>query len=79
MNLLIDNYDSFSFNLYQLIGSIDPQIRVIRNDEVKVEDILREHFSSIIISPGPGRQKMQVCVKSLFKSSTIRPLYWACA
>ena len=39
MNLLIDNYDSFSYNLYQLIGVIDPQIKVIRNDELTVDEI----------------------------------------
>ena len=39
MVLLIDNYDSFSFNLYQLVGSIDPDIKVIRSDELTVEEI----------------------------------------
>ena len=39
MILLIDNYDSFSYNLYQLIGSVDPDIKVIRNDEYTVEEI----------------------------------------
>lgn len=55
MILLIDNYDSFSYNLYQLIGSIDPDIRVIRNDEMTVEEIRRLKPERIIISPGPGR------------------------
>ena len=39
MILLIDNYDSFSYNLYQLVGAIDPDIRVIRNDELRIEEI----------------------------------------
>ena len=39
MILLIDNYDSFAYNLYQLIGSIDEDIKVIRNDEMTVEEI----------------------------------------
>ena len=39
MILLIDNYDSFSYNLYQLIGEIDPDIRVIRNDEMTIDEI----------------------------------------
>ena len=55
MILLIDNYDSFSYNVYQLIGSIDPDIRVIRNDELSVDEILALSPSHIIISPGPGR------------------------
>lgn len=57
MHLLIDNYDSFSYNLYQLIGEIDPDIKVIRNDEITVDEILAQHFASIIISPGPGTPK----------------------
>lgn len=57
MHLLIDNYDSFSYNLYQLIGEIDPDIKVIRNDEMTVDEILAQHFASIIISPGPGTPK----------------------
>ena len=55
MILLIDNYDSFSYNLFQLIGGIDPDIKVIRNDELTVEEILALKPSHIIVSPGPGR------------------------
>ncbi len=55
MILLIDNYDSFSYNLYQLIGTIDPEIRVIRNDELTVEEIRDLQPKLIILSPGPGR------------------------
>lgn len=55
MILLVDNYDSFSYNLYQLVGSIEPDIRVIRNDAMKVEEIDALHPSGIILSPGPGR------------------------
>ena len=55
MILLIDNYDSFSYNLYQLVGEIDPDIRVIRNDEMTVEDIRSLNPRRIILSPGPGR------------------------
>ena len=55
MILLIDNYDSFSFNLYQMVGAIRPEIRVIRNDEMSVDDIEELAPEKIIISPGPGR------------------------
>lgn len=55
MLLLIDNYDSFSYNLYQLAGEIEEDIRVIRNDEMTVEEIRRLHPSRILLSPGPGR------------------------
>ena len=55
MILLIDNYDSFSYNLYQLIGSLNPDIKVIRNDELTVKEIEALHPDKIILSPGPGR------------------------
>lgn len=55
MILLIDNYDSFSYNLYQLIGEIDPDIKVIRNDDMTVEEIRELAPERIILSPGPGR------------------------
>ena len=55
MILLIDNYDSFSYNLYQLVGAIDPDIRVVRNDELSIEEIDALHPARIILSPGPGR------------------------
>ena len=55
MIVLIDNYDSFSYNLYQMVGEIEPDIRVIRNDEMTMEQIKALHPSHIILSPGPGR------------------------
>ena len=55
MILLIDNYDSFSYNLYQLIGEINPDIKVIRNDEMTVAEIEALAPDHIILSPGPGR------------------------
>lgn len=57
MILLIDNYDSFSYNLVQLIGELNPDIRVIRNDEMTVEEIEALNPSHIILSPGPGYPK----------------------
>lgn len=55
MILLIDNYDSFAYNLYQLIGSIDDQIKVIRNDEMTISEIEDLNPDTIVISPGPGK------------------------
>jgi anthranilate synthase component 2 len=55
MILLIDNYDSFSYNLYQLIGIVTPDIKVIRNDEMTVREIEALNPSHIILSPGPGK------------------------
>ena len=56
MILLIDNYDSFSYNLVQLIGSIaKEEIKVVRNDEISVEEVEELSPEFIILSPGPGR------------------------
>ena len=55
MILLIDNYDSFSYNLYQLVGELEPDIQVIRNDEMTVEQIRNMAPDRILLSPGPGR------------------------
>jgi anthranilate synthase component 2 len=64
MILLIDNYDSFSYNLYQLIGSINPDIKVIRNDEMSVDEIKELAPEYIILSPGPKRpQDAGVCIE----------------
>lgn len=62
MILLIDNYDSFSYNLYQLVGTINPDIKVIRNDEMTIKEIEELNPSKIIISPGPGKpQDAGIC------------------
>ena len=55
MTILIDNYDSFSYNLYQLAGTLDPDIRVIRNDALTVEEVAALRPDHLILSPGPGR------------------------
>lgn len=65
MILLIDNYDSFSYNLYQLVGTIDSDIRVIRNDEMTIEEIRQMKPKRIILSPGPGYPKdAGICVEA---------------
>lgn len=55
MILLIDNYDSFAYNLYQLVGEINPNVKVIRNDAATVDEIGALKPEKIILSPGPGR------------------------
>lgn len=55
MILLIDNYDSFSYNVYQLVGAVNSDIKVIRNDEMTLEEIEKLNPSHIILSPGPGK------------------------
>ncbi len=84
MILLIDNYDSFSYNLYQLIGSVYPDIRVIRNDDCTVEEIEAMQPAALILSPGPGASRrmrasafrrsgiLQESFRSLASASDIR-------
>ena len=55
MILLIDNYDSFSYNLYQLIGQVNPDIKVSRNDRITIDEIKELNPEAIILSPGPGK------------------------
>lgn len=55
MILLIDNYDSFSYNLYQLLGELDGDIEVVTNDQYTVEQLAAKRPSAVVISPGPGR------------------------
>ena len=63
MILLIDNYDSFSYNLYQLIGQIDDDINVFRNDKITLDEISRLNPSIIVLSPGPGRpEDAGICI-----------------
>lgn len=57
MILLIDNYDSFSYNLVQVAGSVESDIQVYRNDKITVEEIRRLNPTHIILSPGPGYPK----------------------
>ena len=65
MILLIDNYDSFSYNLYQLIGAVEPDIKVVRNDECTLEEIAEMKPEAIILSPGPGRpEDARICRKN---------------
>ena len=54
MILLIDNYDSFTYNLYQQVSSLGKEVKVVRNDAITVEEIEFLSPEAIIISPGPG-------------------------
>lgn len=64
MILLIDNYDSFSYNLFQMVGAIEPDIRVIRNDAFTVEEVRAMKAQGVIISPGPGRpEDAGICIE----------------
>lgn len=78
MILLIDNYDSFSYNLYQLIGAVEPDIRVIRNDEMTVEQIKDLRPGHIVLSPGPGRPENAGVIVELVRSVKDIPILGVC-
>ena len=63
MILLIDNYDSFSYNLFQLIGEVNSDIKVFRNDKITTEEISDLNPDAIILSPGPGKpENAGICI-----------------
>lgn len=79
MILLIDNYDSFSWNLCQYAGEIDPDIRVIRNDEMAANEALALNPSCAIISPGPGRpESAGICIELVQKAPPGLPVLGIC-
>jgi anthranilate synthase component 2 len=79
MILLIDNYDSFSYNLYQLIGSMDPDIKVVRNDAVDVDGIRAMAPDAIVISPGPGRpEDAGICIEAIRELGGEIPILGVC-
>lgn len=79
MILLIDNYDSFSYNLYQLIGSIRQDIKVIRNDEWTIEEIRDFQPDAIILSPGPGKPSdAGVCIQTVSRLGNEIPILGVC-
>ena len=79
MILLIDNYDSFSYNLYQLIGSVNPDITVIRNDERTLEEIEAMKPELIVLSPGPGKPcDAGICVEAVRHFAGKIPIFGVC-
>lgn len=79
MIYLIDNYDSFSYNLYQLIGEVDPAIEVIRNDALTVEELEEKNPEAVILSPGPGRPAdAGICEEVTLKLSGKVPILGVC-
>lgn len=79
MILLIDNYDSFSYNLYQVVGTYSPDIKVVRNDDLTVRDIAALAPDKIILSPGPGYPKdAGVCMKVVEELGSRIPILGVC-
>lgn len=79
MILLIDNYDSFSYNLFQLVGALEPNIQVVRNDAMTAEEILAAGPEAIILSPGPGKpEDAGVCIDCVKVCGATIPILGVC-
>lgn len=79
MIILIDNYDSFSYNLYQLVGELNPNIEVVRNDALTVAELEAMQPEAIILSPGPGRPAdAGICEEVALKLSGKVPILGVC-
>ncbi len=79
MILLIDNYDSFSYNLYQLVGSFRPDTKVVRNDKITLDEIEKMSPDAIFLSPGPGRpENAGVCIPTIKRFAGKIPIFGVC-
>ena len=79
MLLMIDNYDSFTFNLVQYLGELGQDVRVVRNDELSVEQILALNPARIVISPGPGTpDQAGVCLRLIEQLGGRIPIFGVC-
>ncbi len=79
MILLIDNYDSFSYNLYQLIGMQYSDVKVVRNDKITIDEIIELSPKAIFLSPGPGYPKdAGICIDVIKKLSPMFPIFGVC-
>lgn len=82
MILILDNYDSFTYNLYQLVGKLENDILVKRNDEITIDEIKQLQPDHIIISPGPGnptnKRDFGVCGEVIEKFNGLIPILGVC-
>lgn len=79
MILLIDNFDSFSYNLYQFMGEINPDIKVVRNDELTIEEIEKLNPEKIVISPGSGKPcDAGICEDVIRHFAPLKPILGIC-
>lgn len=79
MILLIDNYDSFAYNLYQLVGEVNPDIQVSRNDKITIDEIRDLNPEAIFLSPGPGRpENAGICIDVVKEFYDKIPIFGVC-
>lgn len=79
MILLIDNYDSFSYNLFQLIGQVNSDVRIYRNDKISIDEIKNLNPEAIILSPGPGKpEDAGICIDVVKEFHNSIPILGVC-
>ena len=79
MILLIDNYDSFTYNLYQYVGIFNPDIKVVRNNKITIEEIEKMDVDRIILSPGPKSPKEAgICMEVVKRFTGKKPILGIC-
>ena len=77
--LVIDNYDSFVFNLVQYFGELGSHVDVVRNDQISIQEIAQRNYQSIVISPGPGRPRdAGICIDIIQTFGQITPIFGVC-
>ena len=79
MILMIDNYDSFTYNLYQYVGIFNPDIKVVRNDKITIEEIRKMDPERILLSPGPKSPKEAgICMDVVKNFTGVKPILGIC-
>jgi anthranilate synthase component 2 len=79
MILMIDNYDSFTYNLVQYLGELGAEVKTVRNDEVTIDDVVRMKPKGIVISPGPCTpNEAGICVELIQTLAPIIPIFGVC-
>ena len=80
--LIIDNYDSFVYNIAQILGELGVESDVIRNDKITIDEIKKQNYDAIIISPGPGTPEDEkyfgVCTKVIKEIGPTKPILGVC-
>ena len=75
MILIIDNYDSFTYNLYQALAVLTPEVKVVRNDAITLAEIEKLKSAGIVLSPGPGHPSQAgICIDVIKKQGQTIPI-----
>jgi anthranilate synthase component 2 len=79
MILLIDNYDSFTYNIYQYVANLGCEVLVVRNDQITIDEIAQKNFTAIMLSPGPGTpDDSGICLEVITQFAGKLPILGIC-